>query len=153
MSSVSHSPDNRPVSVSRATPPVTTSGMLGGMAGSRGVPLAVPLPFLLTGVCAAALFGLLLPWIAPEAVQAPDFPHVLALVHLATLGWLTMTIMGASLQLTPVITVTPLRAARFIRWQYPLYVSGVILLLCGFWWMQPWLMAAGGSLVVLAVVH
>ncbi len=153
MSSVSHHPDNRSTSVSRATPPITTSGMVGGMAERRGVPLAVPLPFLLTGVCAAALFGLLLPWVAPEAVQAPDFPHVLALVHLATLGWLTMIIMGASLQLTPVITVSPLRATHLLGFQYPVYVSGVTLLLCGFLWMHPWLMAAGGSLVVLAVVH
>ncbi len=134
-------------------PPIVTSGMPGMMAGRRGVPLSVPLPFLLTGVSAAALFGLLLPAIVPEAMLAPDFPHVLALVHLATLGWLTMIVMGVSLQLTPVMTVAPLRATRFIRWQYPLYVSGVILLLSGFWWIRPWLMAAGGSLVVLAVIH
>jgi hypothetical protein len=137
----------------KSVPSISTSGMPGMIAGRRGVPLSVPLPFLLTGASAAALFGILLPWIAPEAVLAPDFPHVLALVHLATLGWLTMIIMGASLQLTPVITVSPLRATHLLRWQYPVYVSGVTLLLCGFWWMQPWLMATGGSLVVLAVVH
>jgi len=96
----------------------------------------VPLPFLLTGACAAALFGFLLPWIMPEAVLALDFPHVLALVHLATLGWLTMIIMGASLQLAPVMTVSPLRATPFLHWQYPpVYVSGVVLLLSSFWWM------------------
>jgi hypothetical protein len=127
--------------------------MLGGMAGRRGVPLVVPLPFLLTGVCAAALFGLLLPWVAPEAVQSPDFPHVLALVHLATLGWLTMTIMGASLQLVPVMIVAPLRATRFLPWQYPVYTGGVVLLLSGFWWMRPWLLAVGGVVIVLAVLH
>jgi len=121
--------------------------------GRRGVPLSVPLPFLLTGACAAALFGLLLPWVLPQAIQAPDFPHVLALVHLATLGWLTMTIMGASLQLVPVIVVAPLRATRFIRSLYPVYLAGVLLLLSGFWWMQPWLMAAGGTIIVLAVIH
>jgi hypothetical protein len=153
VSSVSHDHNNRPTPVSRATPPITTSGMVGGMAGRRGVPLAVPLPFLLTGVCAAALFGLLLPWVAPEAVQAPDFPHVLALVHLATLGWLTMTIMGASLQLVPVMLVAPLRATRFLSWQYPAYTGGVVLLLNGFWWMRPWLLAIGGIVIVLAVIH
>lgn len=137
----------------KSVPSISTSGMPGLVADRRSVPLSVPLPFLLTGVSAAALFGLLLPWIVPEAVLAPDFPHVLALVHLATLGWLTMIIMGASLQLTPVMTVAPLRATRFIRWQYPVYVSGVILLLSGFWWMRPWLIATGGSLVVLAVLH
>jgi len=108
---------------------------------------------LLTGAGAAALFGLLLPWLIPQAIQVPGFPHVLALVHLATLGWLTMTIMGASLQLVPVIVVAPLRATRFIRYQYPMYVSGVVLLLGGFWWMQPWLMVIGGTVIVLAIIH
>lgn len=134
-------------------PAISTSGLPGILAGRRGVPLAVPLPFLLTGVCAAALFGILLPWVMPEAMQAPDFPHVLALVHLATLGWLTMTIMGASLQLTPVMIVAPLRATRFLSWQYPVYTGGVLLLLGGFWWMRPWLLATGGIVIVLAVVH
>lgn len=137
----------------RKAPTITTSGMMGSLTGRRGVPLAVPLPFLLTGAGAAALFGLLLPWLIPQAIQAPGFPQVLALVHLATLGWLTMTIMGASLQLVPVIVVAPLRATRFIRYQYPMYVSGVVLLLGGFWWMQPWLMVIGGTVIVLAIIH
>lgn len=145
--------DNRTFPLSKSEVPISTSGIPTMMTGRRGVPLTVPLPFLLTGACAAALFGLLLPWIAPEAILSPGFPHVLALVHIATLGWLTMTIMGASLQLTPVIVVAPLRAARFLRWQYPVYISGVILLLSGFWWMLPWLMAVGGIVIVLAVAH
>jgi cbb3-type cytochrome oxidase subunit 1 len=125
----------------------------GMMVGNQNVPLSIPLPFLLTGACAAALFGLLLPWLLPEALLAPDFPHVLALVHIATLGWLTMTIMGASLQLVPVIIVGPLRAARLLPWQYPLYLASVTLLVCGFWFMRPWLIIAGGAGVVLAVAH
>ena len=92
--------------------PISTTGITTMVTGRRGVPLSIPLPFLLTGVSAAALFGLLLPWAAPEAIQSPGFPHVLALVHIATLGWLTMAIMGASLQLAPVIVVAPLCAAR-----------------------------------------
>lgn len=134
-------------------PTITTNGMQGMMAGNRGVPLSVPLPFLLTGASAAALFGILLPWILPEALQAPDFPHVLALVHIITLGWLTMTIMGASLQLIPVIVVAPLRGVRLIHWQYPVFTGGVLCLVSGFWWMQPWLLITGGSLIILAVIH
>lgn len=125
----------------------------GGLAGRRGVPLSVPLPFLLTGACAAALFGLLAPWILPQALLAPGFPHVLTLVHLVTLGWLTMTMMGASLQLAPVIVVAPLRATVLLRWQYPVFVGGVLGLLCGFWWWQTWLLVVGGTLIVLAVAH
>lgn len=126
----------------------------GELASSSGnVPLRVPLPFLLTGAWVSALFGLLLPLVAPEAIHAPLFPHVLALVHLATLGWLTMTIMGASLQLTPVILVTQLRAARLLRWQFPVYAAGVALLIGGFVGMRPPLLAAGGIIVALAVLH
>ncbi len=134
--------------------PIMTTGVMPGMlGGSRGVPLSVPLPFLLTGACAAALFGLLLPWVLPEALLAPDFPRVLALVHITTLGWLTMSIMGASLQLIPVIVVAPLRGTRLIRWHYPVFTAGILSLVSGFWWMQPWLLITGGSLIILAVMH
>ncbi len=153
MSQPDHSVSSPPLPPSNGKPVIATSGLPGMMTGRREVPLSVPLPFLLTGACAAALFGILLPWVAPEAIQAPGFPHVLALVHTATLGWLTMTIMGASLQLTPVIVVAPLRATRFVYWQYPVYVCGVALLLSGFWWMYPWLMITGGTLIVFAVIH
>lgn len=130
---------------------ISTSGLSGLARG--GVPLWLPLPFLLTGALGAAAFGVLLPFVVPQALLAPDFPHVLALVHTATLGWLTMTIMGASLQLAPVILVSPLRAVRFARAQFPLYVGGVALLIAGFWTGQVPLLIAGGSVVVLAVAH
>lgn len=132
---------------------ITIGGLSGAMTGGRSVPLLVPLLFLLTGSVAAAIFGIALPWIAPEALLSPGFPHVLALVHTATLGWLTMTMLGATIQLVPVIVVAPLRATRFLYWHYPVYLSGVILLISGFWLMRPWLMAIGGTLIVLAVIH
>lgn len=128
------------------------AGGLGGARGSRGgVPLLIPLPFLLTGISAAALFGVLLWWIAPDALVSVQAPHVLAAGHIVTLGWLTMTIMGASLQLAPVILVTPLRVVRPLWALYPLFIGGVALLVSGFWWMRPWLMIVGGSLVLAAV--
>src|SRR5579859_1961177 len=131
--------------------PIATSGLSGLARG--GVPLWLPLPFLLTGALGAAAFGMLLPFVAPRALLAPDFPHVLALVHTATLGWLTMSIMGASLQLAPVILVSPLRAVRFARVQYPVYVVGVALLITGFWTATLPLLISGGVLVLLAVAH
>lgn len=144
-------PAARPSGARSPNAPVAVSG-LGGAAGGRGgVPLIIPLPFLLTGICAAALFGVLLPWVAPEALISAQTPHVLAVVHIATLGWLTMIVIGASLQLTPVILVTPLRSIRPLYGLYPAFASGVALLVSGFWWMRPWLMVAGGSLVLAAV--
>ena len=150
---------NSPVQSSAAagaTPAPRAQGMSGtlGASGAAGaLPLWLPLPFLLTGISAAALFGLLLPFILPQALLAPGGLHTLALVHIVTLGWLTMTIMGASLQLAPVILESPLRAIRFVRAQYPLYVVGVALLILGFWLGQTLLLIAGGSLVVIAIAH
>ncbi|MGH2494735.1 MAG: hypothetical protein ACRDIV_08510 [Ktedonobacteraceae bacterium] len=139
---------NRPGS--KPDPAITAPGLT---QGRQAMPLSVPLPFLLTAISAAALFSVLLPWNISQALLAPNFPHVLALVHMLTLGFLTMAIMGASLQLVPVIIAGPLRAARLLRWQYPIYASGVVLLISGFWWMLPALLIVGGSLIVLAVFH
>ena len=146
------SPDTKSTFTIKVNAPgaVSPGGML---AGRRGVPLSLPLSFLLTGAVGASIFGALLPWVLPEAMISPFFPHALALVHIATLGWLTMTIIGATLQLLPVIIVGPLRGARFIRWLYPSYLLGVVCLLSGFWWMLPWLMALGGTLIVLSITH
>ncbi len=130
---------------------VATSGLSGLARG--GIPLWLPLPFLLTGAVGAAIVGGLLPFIAPQALLAPGYPHVLALVHIATLGWLTMIIMGASLQLAPVILVSPLRAARLARAQYPLYLIGVVTLVIGFWTAQTLALIVGGALVVVAIAH
>jgi hypothetical protein len=69
--------------------------------------LAIPLPYLVTGAIAAAAFGLLSIFALPLSLPSPDIPHMLALVHMATPDWLTMTIMGASVQLVPVIVVAP----------------------------------------------
>ena len=138
----------------RTQPTSPAIGLAGGaLTGRRGVPLMVPLPFLLTGAVAAAIFGLLAPFVLPLALQAPDIPYVLALVHTVTLGWLTMTIMGASLQLVPVIVVSPLRATALLRWHYPVFLGGVLCLISGFWWWQIWLLMLGGIVIVLAVVH
>ncbi|HEX8037090.1 MAG TPA: hypothetical protein VF510_24755 [Ktedonobacterales bacterium] len=125
----------------------------GGMFVPSATDVVIPLPYLITGIGAAALFGVLLPWIASDALLSPEMPHVLALVHVATLGWLTMLVLGASLQLTPVMTVGPLRGARFVRWQFPVYVAGVGLLVSGFWFFSVPLIIFGGTLVVVAVFH
>ena len=140
-----------PASASTTPPRVAMSGLGGAARG--GVPLWLPLPFLLAGAAGAAVFGLLLPLVVPLALIAYNEPRVLALVHIATLGWLTMIIMGASLQLAPVILLTPLRAARLARGQFPAYLTGVILLVSGFWFQRLPLLIAGGSIVVVAVAH
>ncbi len=61
-----------------------------GPAVDRAPDLAVPLPYLAAGVAGFALFAALLPLAAPALLTTVLHPQVLALVHLATLGWFTM---------------------------------------------------------------
>ncbi|HEU5348021.1 MAG TPA: hypothetical protein VFU63_05355, partial [Ktedonobacterales bacterium] len=64
-------------SASPSAPPVAVQGLSGLARG--GVPLWLPVPFMVTGIIGAALFGVLLPWVAPQAILAPGYPHVLTL--------------------------------------------------------------------------
>lgn len=58
---------------------------------------------------------------------------LLAITHLATLGWITMTIFGAMFQLVPVVLEVPLWSARLAEWQFWIYLTGVLGLVIGFW--------------------
>jgi hypothetical protein len=116
-----------------------------------GTPLDVPLAFMLTGLVAAVLFALAAPVLIPLALIDPQDPHVLALVHVVTLGWVTMTVMGVLYQLVPVLLGGRLPWPWLARAQFAGYVIGVTLLIGGFWFWRPPLLATGGSLVVTAV--
>ncbi|MFN8557107.1 MAG: hypothetical protein U0531_07055 [Dehalococcoidia bacterium] len=52
-------------------------------------------------------------------------PGSVALAHLFVLGWLTLVMMGALYQLTPVIAQAPLASVRLAVVQVVLYVAGV----------------------------
>jgi len=117
---------------------------------SATVPLRLPLGFMVGGAVASVLLGLGAIVALPMALTAPQAMPVLALVHTATLGWFTMTMMGAMYQLAPVVLVTRLRAVRLAYGQMALYITGVLSLVSGFAFGSVPLVAAGGSLVVVA---
>jgi hypothetical protein len=66
------------------------------------------------------------PWLAPELAGHYYQPRVLALVHVLTLGWITLAIMGASAPLIPVLLERPLWSARIARWQLPVLGAGIV---------------------------
>jgi len=117
---------------------------------STVVPLRLPLSFLLSGTIASVLLGIGAIFLLPMALTDPQAMQVLALVHTATLGWFTMTIMGAMYQLVPVVLITRLRGVALAYSQVALYLAGVVLLISGFWLTALPLLAVGGSLVVAA---
>jgi len=66
--------------------------------------LAVPLRFFLTAPAFAILAGLLLAWTGPEMLASRWTPQALAATHLLTLGFLGMCMIGALLQILPVVS-------------------------------------------------
>ena len=68
-----------------------------------------------------------------ESIQGHYFqPLLLGLVHIATLGWITMIIFGAMYQLVPVILEVPLWSVRLGAWHFWIYSFSVIGLIVGF---------------------
>lgn len=117
---------------------------------STAVPLRLPLSLLLSGTLASVLLGIGAIFVLPVALVNPQDMQVLALVHTATLGWFTMTIMGAMYQLAPVVLVTRLRAVPLAYCQMVLYLAGVVTLVSGFWFTALPALIVGGSLVLVA---
>lgn len=117
-----------------------------GLAFEQAPPFAVPLRFLLTAplfLLAAAVLIVL----SPDALASRWTPQALALVHALTLGFLAMVMLGALMQMLPVVAGSPLPAPRPLAWlsHLPLLL-GTIALMGGFLGAAP---AAFGVAIVL----
>lgn len=126
----------------------TAGAFLGGAAG-RLLPASVPLRYFGAAVAFhvlawAALLGGAAQWSGWRG--GPGWP--LAALHLATLGTLLCSAIGASLQLLPVATQQPLRWPRLAAGLWWLVVPGVAVLTLGMGLARPDWMAAGGAAVL-----
>lgn len=121
------------------------ASFLGG-AKSRLLPASIPFRFF----AAAALFHVLI-WVALfiGAEEATGFRGglgpVLASVHLLTLGVMSVTAIGASVQLLPVSTRRAISAVWPIRLVFWLSVPGTIALITGMWLRDASVTAIGAS--------
>jgi hypothetical protein len=62
---------------------------------SRAPSPTLPLGFLGVAALAFVAAGCALPWLAVDLTGHYYHPHILALTHTLTLGWITLTILGA----------------------------------------------------------
>lgn len=107
-------------------------GLGGALTPAPGASLRLPgehfaaaLAFLLLGAA-----GLV--WVAPElAGGAYLSPHVAGVTHLFTLGWLTLTIFGATYQLIPVALGAPVWSERLGHISFACTVPGIALFALG----------------------
>lgn len=115
-------------------------------------------PFALPGEhFAAALVWLVLGAaglvaVAPALAQGGFLlPHVIAVTHCFTLGWITTSIFGALYQLFPVTLGVPARSVRLGHATFWVLEAGIVALVAGTWWWRPALLAAGWLTLFLAV--
>ena len=96
-----------------------------GLAGQTGrVSATLPLRYMMTAVLAFLLAVAGVVWLAPELAGHYYHPRIIALTHTVTLGWITLSIMGATYQLIPIVLERPVWSERLARWQFPIFLVG-----------------------------
>lgn len=104
----------------------------------QGPPLWGPLRFFLTAPLFLALAALLLLWQAEAGLTSRWAPAALALTHLLTLGMLAMVMVGALLQILPVVAGVEVARPRLTAAAVHLCLAaGTLLLATGFVSGQP----------------
>ncbi|MDP3125068.1 MAG: hypothetical protein Q8M84_05475 [Thiobacillus sp.] len=103
-----------------------------GLSFEQAPPFALPLRFFLTApLFLLAAAGLIM--FSPEALAARWTPQALALTHALTLGFLAMTMLGALLQMLPVVAGAPQPNPRLVAWlSHVALTLGSIALIGGF---------------------
>lgn len=123
-----------------------------GLAVRSGPEVGLPLRFMGAGVVSYLLLQAALAARAGQIFAGPLLqPVTLAAVHLATLGWASMVMMGAYYQLVPVLLQAELHSQRVGRASFLLYAPGVALLVVGFWTWTVGAVIAGGTLAVAGI--
>jgi hypothetical protein len=121
-----------------------------------GVPGAVPPPSVPLSFLAAASAGLVAcgvawAWVAASAAADPNSDPAIAAVHFGVLAALTMGILGAAHQFTPVITGRPLRSVRIAYGAFVAWLLASWLLPLGVGFEQADVTAASGGLAVVGL--
>ena len=118
-----------------------------GLSFEQAPPFALPLRFFLTAPLFLLAAAGLIVW-APDALASRWTPQALALAHALTLGFLAMVMLGALLQMLPVVAGASLPAPRLVAWVSHLSLTlGSIALMTGFLTAAP--LAFGSAIALL----
>lgn len=131
--------------------------MQAGLSFDQAPPIMVPFRFFLSAPLFAFVAAMLLLWQGPQLLVSRWMPASLATTHLLTLGFLAMTMMGAMMQLLPVVAGAPVaRAVGVARTVHGLLLLGIVALAAGFLYAAPLAIRAaffllGGALAVFLI--
>lgn len=103
-----------------------------GLSFEQAPPISAPLRFFLTAPWFGVLAAALLLWLGPAALQGRWLPPVIAATHLMTLGFLGLVMIGAMMQMLPVVAGSPIPRPRLAAGLvHGLLVPGVLALALG----------------------
>jgi hypothetical protein len=115
-----------------------------------GPPWQIPVTLLVLGALAQLTAAVGLVAIARDLAQGIfDGPTQLAVVHLYGLGFLTLTIVGALLQLVPVVVRQQIASPPVVTILGAALAMGAWLLAGGLWSGAAWSTSCGGTLLVV----
>ena len=98
---------------------------------NQAPPLHVPLRFFATAPFFLILCGLTLIQEGETLLISLLLPETVAMVHMITLGWITMVMFGAMYQMLPVLGGTPVPWIKSAGWVHALLIIGVLSLYAG----------------------
>nr|MBL8410610.1 hypothetical protein [Dechloromonas sp.] len=117
-------------------------------------PFAAPLRFFLTAPLFLVLAGLLVAGVGPDIFASRWLPATLAAVHLVTIGFMLQVMLGALIQILPVVAganlTRPLRVATVLHLGLSL---GALLLAAGFVFSRPALLGLAAALLGLSTLY
>jgi hypothetical protein len=120
------------------------------LAFENAPPFAAPLRFFLSAPLFAVLAGLLVAYEGPDIFTSRWTPGALAATHLITIGFMLQVMLGALIQILPVVTGAslkrPLVVARIVNVGLSV---GALLLTAGFFLGMPALL--GGAAIILGL--
>ncbi|NOZ06095.1 MAG: hypothetical protein GXP41_07060 [Chloroflexi bacterium] len=123
-----------------------------GLAGARPKTPLLALRVMGVGMAAFLIVSSGLALKTPLLLGSWQAPHLLAFIHLALLGWVTILSVGVLYQMLPVIQQVELWGEASGPFVLAGLAVGTAVLAAGFWTFRvPWLVA-GGTLVVAALL-
>lgn len=115
-----------------------------GLQLEQAPPISVPFRFFLLAPAFLMLAAAVLLWRGPEALAARLAPATIAITHLVTLGFMAMGMMGAMMQMLPVLQGSPVPRPRETAGVSCAGVGlGALALAAGFLFGERWLLKAG----------
>ncbi len=123
--------------------------MQAGLSFEQAPPFSVPLRFFITAPLFLFAAALLIVF-SPDALTSNWTPQALALTHALTLGFLAMVMMGAMMQMLPVVAGAVLPRPRAVAWlTHVALVAGTVALMSGF--LGAGMQAFSAAIVMLAI--